>query len=226
MAGGIIKETVQVPVGQTLLSGKLFVPEAANGLVIFSQGSGSSRLSTRNDYVADFLNQKSFATLLLNLLTPEEDENYEARFDIALLTNRLITVTEWARQHPALNHLRVGYLGASTGAAAAMRAAVGLPDLVRAVVSREGRLDLASEVLSAVRAATLLVVGSQDDPVAGYNKESLELLQGIKDLHLVEGADNLFENQQNLEQVTERAADWFRRYLGKGKEHPIGQDQP
>ncbi|CAN5881636.1 dienelactone hydrolase family protein [soil metagenome] len=220
------KDRVQIPVGQTLLSAELFVPEEAKGLVIFSHGSGSSRLSTRNDYVAEILNQKSFATLLLNLLTPEEDENYEARFDIALLTNRLITVTEWTRKHPAIGHLPVGYLGASTGAAAAMRAAVSLPDLVRAVVSREGRLDLASEVLQAVRAATLLVVGSQDDPVAGYNQDSHELLQGIKDLYLVEGADNLFEKQETLEEVTERAADWFRRYLGKGKLQPLRQDQP
>ena len=164
--------------------------------------------------------------MLLNLLTPEEDKNYEVRFDIALLTNRLMTVTEWTRQHPAIGHLGVGFLAASTGAAAAMRASVGLPDLVRAVVSREGRLDLASEVLPVVRAATLLVVGSQDEPVVGYNKDSYELLQGIKDLHLVEGADNLFENQETLEQVTERAADWFRRYLGKGKVHPLRQDQP
>lgn len=226
MAGEKIKEMVQITVGQALLTGELSVPEEAKGLVIFSQGSGSSRLSSRNDFVANFLQEKQFATLLFNLLTPEEDKNYEARFDLALLTNRLIAATEWTRQHPAVNHLGVGFLGASTGAAAAMRAAVGLPDQVRAVVSREGRLDLASEVLPAVRAATLLVVGSQDDPVTGYNKDAFDLLQSIKDLHLVEGADNLFEKQETLEQVTERTADWFRRYLGKGKAHPLRQSQP
>lgn len=225
MAGEKLKESVQIPVGKALLTGELFVPKEAKGLIIFSQGSGSSRLSSRNDFVAEVLQEKQFATLLLNLLTSEEDQNYEARFDIAMLTNRLISTTEWTRQHPAIGHLPVGYLGASTGAAAAMRAAVGLPDVVRAVVSREGRLDLASEVLSAVRAATLLVVGSQDDPVAGYNQDSYEMLQCIKDLHLVEGADNLFERQETLEQVTERAADWFRRYLGKGKLQPLRQDQ-
>ena len=226
MATEIFNDTVQIPVGQVLLAGDLYVPEEALGLVVFSHGSGSSRLSSRNRFVAKYLQDEGFATLLFDLLTPEEDRNYETRFDIARLTNRLTGATEWALNTPALQGLPVGLFGASTGAASALRAAVGLPEAVRAVVLRGGRPDLAAEVLPAVQAPTLLIVGSKDEQVVRYNQQSLDTLQSIKDLQLVEGATHLFEEPGTLEQVAEMATDWFRRYLGKRKQHPLRQDQP
>lgn len=192
--------------------GDLAVPASSVGLVLFAHGSGSSRLSPRNRLVAEFLQSQGLATLLFDLLTPTEDREYRIRFDIALLTRRLINATQWAQADPATAQLALGYFGASTGAAAALQAAAELPT-VRAVVSRGGRPDLAINALARVRAATLLIVGGDDDTVLALNRQAHAHLSEPRALEVVPGATHLFEEPGALEQVARLAAEWFRRYL-------------
>ncbi|MFB6080338.1 MAG: dienelactone hydrolase family protein [Haloferacaceae archaeon] len=205
---------VRVPVDGVELEGSLAVPADATGLVVFAHGSGSSRKSPRNAFVAAVIRERGLGTLLFDLLTEAEDERRENRFDVSLLTDRLVAVTEWLWARDDTRDLRVGYFGSSTGAAAALRAAARLGDDVGAVVSRGGRVDLAEEVLADVRAPTLFVVGGADAQVLERNREAYDRLACRKDLHVVEGAAHLFEGEGELEAVADVAADWFADALG------------
>ncbi len=212
---------IHIPVDGITLNGDLEIPDQARGLVIFAHGSGSSRFSPRNRFVAQVLNRAGLATLLFDLLTPAEEEaerlTRHLRFDIDLLSRRLAGVTDWVSKSRQVGHLPLGYFGASTGAAAALVAAVLRPQAVRAVVSRGGRPDLAESVLERVRAATLLIVGGNDPLVLELNRRALaRLTRAVAELAVVPGAGHLFEEPGTLEQVAELARDWFLRWLGKG----------
>ena len=208
-----MKKTVNIAVDSIELEGILTVPEDATGLVIFSHGAGSSRLSPRNNFVADVLNEVGLATLLFDLLTEEEDEIYENRFDIPLLTERLITVTKWATQQSDLKELSIGYFGSSTGAASALNAAAELGNSIKAVVSRGGRPDLSMDHLPNVKAATLLIVGGFDNVVIEMNQQALEAVDSEKKLEIVPEATHLFEEPGKLENAAELASKWFEKYL-------------
>ncbi len=203
---------VEIPLGRISLKGDLYVPSKATAMVIFSHGSGSSRLSIRNREVAAELNKKQLGTLLFDLLTEEEDRDYSNRFDIELLTQRLIGATQWLEQHPEGKASQIGFFGASTGAASALKAAARLPQ-VRAVVSRGGRPDLAASDLHLIKAPTLLIVGSLDHTVLEWNREALANLNCIKKLEIVDGATHLFEEPGKMKLVSKLAADWFEKYL-------------
>ncbi len=206
--------TVQIPAGEAELDGELILPESAKGVVLFAHGSGSSRFSPRNTYVAKVLQQHGIGTLLFDLLTRKEDENYETRFDIALLTRRLLAATKWLQANPETQTLNLGYFGASTGAAAALQAAAEMQHKIAAVVSRGGRPDLAGEfALSRATAPTLLIVGSADYGVIELNQQAYALMNCPKDLTLINGATHLFEEAGTLQQVASDAAEWFARYL-------------
>jgi len=195
-----------------MVPGILSVPPHPRGLVIFAHGSGSSRFSSRNTYVAGVLQKESIATLLMDLLTEQEDRDPQARFDIALLANRLTSVTRWMASQPGMQHLPIGYFGASTGAAAALKAAARLGDKIDVIVSRGGRPDLAEDCnLESVVAPTLLMVGGYDDAVISLNRHALSKLQCDKQLVIVPGATHLFEEPGALEQVARFATDWFLR---------------
>ena len=208
---------IQIRVGRVALEGNLSLPERAGGVVLFAHGSGSSRLSPRNRHVARMLNDANLATLLVDLLTPEEEvvdaRTAHLRFDIGLLTERLIGATDWLTQHPDTRHLRVGYFGASTGAGAALVAAAERPDVVGAVVSRGGRPDLAGPALARVRAPTLLIVGGYDLQVIQLNRVAFAQLHCEKELVIVPGATHLFEEPGTLDEVARLAREWFERYL-------------
>jgi putative phosphoribosyl transferase len=208
---------IQIRVGRVALEGNLSLPERAGGVVLFAHGSGSSRHSPRNRHVARMLNRANLATLLVDLLTPEEEaldvRTAHLRFDIGLLAGRLIGATDWLTQHPDTRHLRVGYFGASTGAGAALVAAAERPDIVSAVVSRGGRPDLAGPALAHVRAPTLLIVGEYDLQVIQLNRVAFAQLHCEKQLVIVPGATHLFEEQGTLDEVARLAREWFERYL-------------
>ena len=204
---------VYISAGDVDLEGELCVPEAAHGLVVFAHGSGSSRHSPRNNYVAEVLRDRGLATLLFDLLTEREDQSRENRFDIPLLTDRLVAATDWVTARDEAGSHPLGYFGSSTGAAAALRAAARFGDEVDAVVSRGGRVDMASDQLDAVRAATLFVVGGADTQVLELNREAFERLDCEKELEVIEGAGHLFDGPGELEAVAERAADWFASHL-------------
>jgi len=206
---------VTIPVQDVKLKGDLIIPVKANAIIIFSHGSGSSRLSSRNQMVAKYLHQKNFGTLLFDLLTEEEDRNYHNRFDIGLLTKRLISVSEWLQQQQAAKDCRFGFFGASTGAASALKAASYLPQ-IEVVVSRGGRPDLALNSLANVNAATLLIVGAMDYDVLRLNREAHSQLNCEKKLEIVDGATHLFEEPGKMEEVAMLAAGWFEKHL-----HPI-----
>ncbi len=208
-------EQVQVPVNGASLEGELTVPEGARGLVIFVHGSGSSRFSPRNNYVARVLVEAGLATFLFDLLTAGEDQVYANRFDIPLLTKRLTAVTRWLAGKNETRELNVGLFGASTGAAAALRAAAELDGEIAAVVSRGGRPDLAGDVLGQVRVPTLLLVGGLDYGVIELNQEAHDRLAGEKRLEIVPGATHLFEEEGKLERVAELATSWFRQHLAQ-----------
>ncbi len=207
------ERTVQILLDTISLPGNLAIPDSPVGLIIFAHGSGSSRFSPRNSFVAAMLHRQHFATLLFDLLSEEEDADYQQRFNIALLATRLVLATEWARQQADTAGLSFGYFGASTGAAAALCAAAALGPTVRAIVSRGGRPDLAGDVLGTVQAATLLIVGGADTEVLALNRLALSQLRAEKQLAIVPGATHLFEEPGALEQVAVLAGDWFTRYL-------------
>jgi putative phosphoribosyl transferase len=203
---------VSIPIGKTFLQGELIIPKKAEGVIIFSHGSGSSRMSPRNRKVAKDLQDKKFGTLLLDLLTPGEDRNYNNRFDIELLTQRLIGATEWLEEQHSAKNCSVGYFGASTGAASALKAAAKLQE-IEAVVCRGGRADLAMKELPKVSAATLLIVGSLDTDVLKLSKEAYAKLDCIKHLEIVDGASHLFGELGMMDRVSSLASDWFTKHL-------------
>jgi dienelactone hydrolase len=210
--------TEQIPSGQITLEGELSVPEGATGLVLFVHGSGSGRYSPRNQYVARTIRESGIGTLLFDLLTPEEEaidvSTRHLRFDIGLLAKRLVDATDWLKRKPDTSHLRFGYFGASTGAAAALLAAAEFGEEIGAVVSRGGRPDLAGDALSRVKSPTLLIVGGLDFHVISLNREAYARLRCEKELVIVPGATHLFEEPGTLEEVARLAAEWFQRHLG------------
>src|SRR5438067_5677859 len=211
-------QAYQVPVGNNItLEGNLKIPENPRGVVLFAHGSGSSRHSPRNQFVAQVLHEAAFATLLIDLLTADEEEQDRLtghlRFNIDLLSQRVVGATNWLTVNPATANLKIGYFGASTGAAAALVAAAEHPLAVGAVVSRGGRPDLAGSALTAVQAPTLLIVGSKDTQVIELNRMALSLLKGEKQLEIIPGATHLFEEPGALEQVAQLASQWFTRCL-------------
>jgi dienelactone hydrolase len=203
---------IEVDVGR--LDGALALPEHAKGIVLFAHGTGSGRLSPRNTYVASVLQQRGVATVLFDLLTPAEDTEYRTRFDIDLLTQRLAIATRWAQAQQEAATLPLGYFGASTGAAAAIRAANLMGDAAKAVVSRGGRPDLAgSEELARVKVPTLLLVGGRDTPVIALNRDAFAKLRCEKQLRVIPGAGHLFDEPGTIEQVAQQAADWFEQHF-------------
>lgn len=208
---------VHVIEGEIALEGNLTIPEGAQGIVLFAHGSGSSRHSPRNRFVAEALQSRGLATLLIDLLTPEEERldmrTAQLRFDIDLLADRLVSTTGWLENQPETKDVNLGYFGASTGAGAALVAAAQRPDRVAAVVSRGGRPDLAGAALSQVKAPTLLIVGGDDLPVIEMNREASARLKVEKQLVIVPGATHLFEEPGTLEEVARLAGEWFERYL-------------
>ncbi|MDM9381349.1 dienelactone hydrolase family protein [Chlorogloeopsis sp. ULAP01] len=219
---------VLITTGSVKLEGNLVIPENAQGIVLFAHGSGSSRHSPRNQYVADVLQTYGLATLLIDLLTAQEEavdlRTRHLRFDIGLLASRLVDTTDWLAQNPDTTNLGVGYFGASTGAAAALLAATERPQAVRAIVSRGGRPDLAGSALGRVKAPTLLIVGGYDTPVIRMNQDALALLRVDKELEIVPGATHLFEEPGTLEEVARLATGWFKRYLSSDKAEGRGQE--
>ena len=216
-SGTSAEVAVEIGPGRLRLPGTLTLPPAASGLVLFAHGSGSSRTSPRNRYVAQLLHAAGIGTLLFDLLTPDEDHDYATRFDIALLSERLAGATRWARSQPT-PAMPIGYFGASTGAAAALVAAVEPDAGVRAVVSRGGRPDLAgAEVLTRVAAPTLLIVGGEDHGVIKLNREAYAHLDCEKALRIVPGATHLFEEPGTLETAATWAAEWFTRWLAAAR---------
>jgi pimeloyl-ACP methyl ester carboxylesterase len=212
-----LERAVHIDTGGVALEGDLVIPEGALALVVFAHGSGSSRFSPRNRYVARLLNKRRLATLLVDLLTPAEEEqdalSGRLRFDINLLADRLVGATDWASREPATQRLPLGYFGASTGAAAALVAAALRADRVGAVVSRGGRPDLADVALRDVRAPTLLIVGGNDPEVLELNRMALKLMSCVRQLAIVPGASHLFEEPGALDEVARLARDWFLRHL-------------
>lgn len=211
--GQTTERLVDIPVDDVELEGLLEIPEGASGLVVFAHGSGSSRKSPRNNFVAEVIRDRGLGTLLFDLLTEEEDRVRENRFDIPLLTDRLVAVTEWLRARDDTQDLDVGYFGSSTGAASALRGAASLEDGVDAVVSRGGRVDMASAVLDEISVPTLFIVGGADPQVLELNRDAYDRLSCEKELHVVEGAGHLFEEEGELEEVADVAADWFAETL-------------
>jgi putative phosphoribosyl transferase len=208
---------VEISAGRAVLSGKLTIPESAIALVLFAHGSGSSRHSPRNQLVARTLNRAGLATLLFDLLIPEEEaldvSTGEHRFDITLLAERLVQGAKWARQQKQTRDLSIGYFGSSTGGAAALVAASDLPQNIGAVVSRGGRPDLAGDALPRVEAPTLLIVGGNDDVVIELNEMARDRMRGEVKLEIIPGATHLFEEPGALEQVAKLASDWFSLHL-------------
>lgn len=222
ISSGTLKENnhehlVSITSGAARLEGSLVVPAAAQGIILFAHGSGSSRHSPRNRYVAQVLNNAGLATLLIDLLTAEEEiidrRTHHLRFDIGLLASRLVGATDWLQQNPMTQSLKIGYFGASTGSAAALIAATERREVISAIVSRGGRPDLAGTALTRVHTPTLLIVGGNDPIVLDLNHKALARITAEKYLQIIPGATHLFEEPGTLEQVTQLASQWFQRYL-------------
>jgi putative phosphoribosyl transferase len=215
------KRQVSIPVGSARLEGNLCLAPEAKGMVLFAHGSGSSRHSPRNRFVAQTLHEGRLATLLIDLLTQEEEEvdlqTRRLRFDIELLAERLVYASDWLAENPDTRKLKIGYFGASTGAAAALVAAAERPGIAGAVVSRGGRPDLAGSAVTRVTAPTLLIVGERDFPVIAVNRQSLERISAEKQLVIVPRATHLFEEPGTLDRVALLARDWFERHLPSGQ---------
>jgi dienelactone hydrolase len=217
----IQERPVRLNIGQITLDGDLAVPVQATGIILFAHGSGSSRLSSRNRYVAHMLQSEGFATLLFDLLARHEEDveqyNEQLRFDIPLLAGRLVAATQWVRSREDTKSLDIGYFGSSTGAAAALIAETQTQEIVRAVVSRGGRPDLAGRWLGHVKAPTLFIVGGHDDVVLSLNRQAMARMNAAKELVIVPGATHLFEEPGALESAARLAAEWFGRYLRSGR---------
>lgn len=217
MNATISEEMIEIPLGSIVLHGDLRIPPRPIGLVIFAHGSGSSRFSSRNRQVAESLHSRGFATLLIDLLTPEEESvdiyTSQYRFDIPRLSERVIGAADWAKSAAAVCDLPIGLFGASTGAAAALLAAADRPELVAAVVSRGGRPDLAGDALARVPAPTMLIVGSADHAVIELNRKAMRRMRAEVELQIVAGATSLFVEPGTLEQVERLAGEWFEQFL-------------
>jgi putative phosphoribosyl transferase len=211
----MMEQLIQVNAAENGLEGMLNLPESAKGVVLFAHGSGSGRFSPRNNFVAKVLQKANLGTLLIDLLTQEEDRVYENRFNIKLLTERLKTVVLWLKNNPSTAKLPIGLFGASTGAAAALEVAAVMHDEIKSVVSRGGRPDLAMNVLDQVKCPTLLIVGGNDYGVIELNQEVYDVLNGVKELKIVPHATHLFEEPGTLEEVAKMAQQWFTKYLVK-----------
>ena len=205
-------EEIIIPIDSIKLKGNLRQAQNSKGIILFSHGSGSSRLSSRNNHVADYLLNCGFSSLLFDLLTQQEDIIYENRFNIQLLTERLLKVTKWIRQNKDTKSLPIGYFGASTGASA-LSAAAQMGTAITAIVSRGGRPDLAMPVLNKINVPTLLLVGSLDLVVIELNKKAQKAMSGICELKIIDGASHLFEEPGKLEIVAKLTSDWFDQYL-------------
>jgi dienelactone hydrolase len=220
MYNHVEEATVQIPVGRVTLEGDLAIPPRAASLILFAHGSGSSRFSERNRFVAKHLQREGLATLLFDLLTAVEEKvdnyNMQLRFDIGLLASRLSGATRWVKTQPEIEKMAVGYFGASTGAAAALIAETENQDIVKAIVSRGGRPDLAGEALSRVKAPTLFLVGGEDGQVITLNERAIEKVQAVKKMTIIPRATHLFEEPGTLEAVADLASYWFLQYLGNG----------
>lgn len=208
-----LQKVVAIPSDHLSLEGGLAIPHDAHGIVLFAHGSGSSRHSPRNIWVAQALYRNGLATLLFDLLSKDEDVLYETRFNIDLLTQRLNAATQWVLKHPETKAFAIGYFGASTGAAAALEAAAALGPKISAVVSRGGRPDLALSSLGRVLAPTLLIVGGNDDQVIELNEQAYKEIKAEKKLAIVPGATHLFEEPGALDEVARLASEWFKQYL-------------
>ena len=206
---------IEIDIGEISLKGNLRLAENSKGIILFSHGSGSSRLSIRNNYVASLLVEQGFSSLLFDLLTAKEDMIYENRFDIELLTERLVKVTKWAMEYGETKKMPIGYFGASTGAASALSAAAQMGKSIKAIVSRGGRPDMAMPVLKDIKIPTLLIVGGNDDVVIELNKKAKAAIGGICELDIVECATHLFSEAGKLEIVAKHTAEWFDKYLKK-----------
>ncbi|MBK8905216.1 MAG: dienelactone hydrolase family protein [Anaerolineaceae bacterium] len=210
-------EVITIQAGDVMLEGNLSVPDGAQGIVVFVHGSGSSRFSPRNQFVADQLHRGGLATVLFDLLTAEEDaidrRTRELRFDIDLLADRVVGATDWLLQQPFAAERSIGYFGSSTGAAAALIASTRRPKVAEAIVSRGGRPDLAGPALPEVQAPTLLIVGGHDEPVIQMNRQAMQQIPSEASLEIVPGASHLFEEPGTLEKAAHLARDWFRQYL-------------
>lgn len=213
----IYRVDVEIPINHIHLNGILQIPKNATGIVLFVHGSGSSRFSKRNQHVANVLNQSNIATLLFDLLTPNEEAvdefTREHRFNIELLASRLVFATDWISKQPKTRHLAIGYFGASTGGGAALQAAANRQTIIKAVVSRGGRPDLAGAALLHVKAPTLLIVGGHDEPVIKMNQNAMKEMHCTKKLEIVPGATHLFEEIGALDEVSKLANAWFLQYL-------------
>jgi len=215
----LVMNEARVPAGRAMLDGNLTIVAQTKGLVLFAHGSGSSRHSPRNQFVARTLNDAGLATLLFDLLTPEEESvdvyTREHRFDIGLLAERLVYATKWAKQQKQTKDFRIGYFGSSTGGGAALVAAAELPDDIGAVVSRGGRPDLAGDALPKVEAPTLLIVGGDDHVVIELNEQARTQMKCECKIEIVPGATHLFEEPGALEQVAKLASEWFLRHIAR-----------
>jgi pimeloyl-ACP methyl ester carboxylesterase len=206
---------IEIDIDKISLKGNLRLADNSKGIILFSHGSGSSRLSIRNNYVASLLVEQGFSSLLFDLLTVKEDMIYENRFDIELLTERLVKVTKWAMEYGETKKMPVGYFGASTGAASALSAAAQIGKSIKAIVSRGGRPDMAMPILKDIKIPTLLIVGGNDDVVIELNKKAKAAIGGICELEIVDGATHLFSEAGKLEIVAKHTAEWFDKYLKK-----------
>lgn len=206
---------IDIDIGEISLKGNLRLAQHPKGIILFSHGSGSSRLSIRNNYVASLLVEQGFSSLLFDLLSAKEDMVYENRFDIELLTQRLVKVTKWVMKYEETKKLPIGYFGASTGAASALYAAAEMGKSIKAIVSRGGRPDLAMPILKDIKTPTLLIVGGDDDLVIELNKKAKDAIEGVCELKIVEGATHLFPEAGKLEILAKLTAGWFDKYLKK-----------
>lgn len=212
----LVTKEIEVSVGHgATIKGDLIIPDPCEALIIFAHGSGSSRCSPRNRHVAEFLHEHHFATLLMDLLTPQEDREYRNRFDIDMLADRLVRVTSYVSILPELHSCPIGFFGASTGAASALKAAARMGTMIEAIVSRGGRPDLAEEALTKVKTPVLLIVGSLDHDVIELNRKAFTLLPDQREMVVIDGATHLFEEKGKLQEVATLAEEWFTKYLTK-----------
>ncbi|MCC9136793.1 dienelactone hydrolase family protein [Pontibacter silvestris] len=226
MASDIFNDSIQINVHDTTLVGDLMIPENAKGLVVFAHGSDSRRLGKTNRFVAEHLHRFGFATLLFDLLTEEEEEEFKNTRDIPKLAQRLIDTVYWIQKDDATKDYNIGFLGFDTGTAAALGAAAALGEIADAVVGVGGRPDLSDTVLADVHSPVLFIVGGKDEKVLEMNIQAQNQLLGIKDVEIVPDATHLFEEPGALEMAAQLATDWFRKYLGPNKQQPLSQDKP